>query len=123
MGAIGWSHVCRRCAGGVAVTAPANPYRGEASLRMGGAELVLRPSFAALVAAEAELGPLLPLVERAGQGELRLEEIAVLFWHCLHDRPATCSREAVGEAVLRQGLAAVMPALRVLLRQVVLGAG
>ena len=34
----------------------ANPARGEASIRVAGETLVLRPSFAALVAAEAELG-------------------------------------------------------------------
>ena len=36
----------------------ANPYRGEASLVVGGETLVLRPSFGALVAAEEELGSL-----------------------------------------------------------------
>ena len=35
----------------------ANPWRGEASLVVAGAAQVLRPSFAALVAAEEELGP------------------------------------------------------------------
>lgn len=57
----------------------ANPERGEAALRVGGATVVLRPSFAALVAAEGELGPLFALVERAaavvavlrgGEGEI-----------------------------------------------------
>jgi hypothetical protein len=43
----------------------ANAVRGEASLRVGGEALVLRPSFAALVAAEAEIGSLFGLVERA----------------------------------------------------------
>lgn len=41
----------------------ANALRGEAELRVDGRVLVLRPSFAALVAAEAELGPLFALVE------------------------------------------------------------
>ena len=42
-----------------------NPVRGEAALDLGGETLALRPSFAALVAAEEELGPLFALVERA----------------------------------------------------------
>ena len=52
-----------------------NPVRGEAALRVGGETLVLRPSFAALVAAEEELGPLFALVERAAEGRLRLAEM------------------------------------------------
>ena len=50
----------------------ANPLRGEAELRIGGVAHVLRPSFAALVAAESELGPLFALVERAADGRLGL---------------------------------------------------
>src|SRR3546814_13247409 len=65
---------------------------------MGGRGSVLRPSFAALVAAEAELGPLFALVERAADGGLTLNELAALFWHCIVDRPEALTREAVGEA-------------------------
>ncbi len=99
----------------------ANALRGEAELRAGDQVHVLRPSFAALVAAEAELGPLFALVERAADGRLGLGELACLFWHCVHDRPETLTREAVGEAVVAQGLAAATPALRVLLGQVLQG--
>ncbi len=61
----------------------ANPVRGEASLRVAGEVLVLRPTFAALVAAEQELGSLFALVERAVGGRLALAELVALFWHCL----------------------------------------
>lgn len=106
-----------------AETAPtANTHRGEALLEIGGAPLLLRPSFAALVAAEEELGPLFALVERAGAGELRLAEMASLFWHCLASREAV-SREAVGEAVMRQGLASCARPLRTLLGQILQGTG
>jgi hypothetical protein len=98
----------------------ANPARGEASLRVGGAALLLRPSFAALVAAEVELGPLFALVERAAAGGLALGEMVALFWHCLVDR-AGLTREALGEAVVAQGLARVTPVLRVLLGQILSG--
>ena len=99
----------------------ANRLRGEAELRIGDAAYVLRPSFAALVAAEDELGPLFALVERAADGRLGLGELACLFWHCVRDRPETLTPEAVGEAVVEQGLGAVTPALRVLLGQILQG--
>ncbi|SFF73958.1 Phage tail tube protein, GTA-gp10 [Novosphingobium sp. CF614] len=100
----------------------ANPLRGEALLPIGGTARILRPSFTALVAAEAELGPLFALVERAGTGQLRLDEMAALFWHCLSDGDGI-PREAVGEAIMTQGLAACAAPLRTLLSQILKGAG
>ena len=101
---------------------PANPVRGEASLVVDGRALVLRPSFTALVAAEQELGPLFALVERAGNGQLALAEIATLFWHCLW--PAgSVTRDQVGDAVLAMGLAASARPLRTLLGQILQGSG
>ena len=99
----------------------ANALRGEAELRVDERRFVLRPSFAALVAAETDLGPLFALVERAADGRLGLGELACLFWHCVKERPEALTREAVGEAVVAQGLAAVTPALRVLLGQILQG--
>ncbi|MFS0737174.1 gene transfer agent family protein [Sphingomonas sp. 1P06PA] len=99
----------------------ANPARGEAALAIAGETLVLRPSFAALVAAEQELGPLFALVERAAAGELRLAELAGLFWHCLRDRPDGLTRNAFGEAIVAGGLARATPALRGLLSQILQG--
>ena len=98
----------------------ANGSRGEASLVIAGCARVLRPTFAALVAAEDELGPLFALVERAAGGQLRLAELATLFWHCLAEREAI-ARDEVGEAVLAAGLAACAPALRSLLGQILQG--
>ncbi|ETI65176.1 hypothetical protein C100_03395 [Sphingobium sp. C100] len=98
----------------------ANPQRGEAALEVGGETLALRPSFAALVAAEQELGPLFDLVERAVDGKLSLADLVALFWHCLVDREAL-SREALGEAVLAVGLAKVTPVLRTVLQQILAG--
>lgn len=99
----------------------ANPVRGEASLQVAGATLILRPSFAALIAAEQEVGPLFALVDRAAGGRLRLEEMTALFWHCLVDRPAELSRAAFGESVAAAGLAANAAALKLLLQQVLQG--
>lgn len=98
----------------------ANPWRGEAALMIAGQPHVLRPSFAALIAAEEELGALFALVERAGSGQLRLGELAALFWHCLTPRDGL-TRDAVGEAVLAMGLAAASRPLRVLLGQILQG--
>ena len=98
----------------------ANPIRGEAAFRVAGHDRILRPTFAALVAAEEELGPLFALVERAGAGKLRLTELAALFWYCLADRNGL-SREDVGEAVVASGLAGCAPAVRVLLGQILRG--
>lgn len=97
-----------------------NPHRGEAELTIDGRPFVLRPSFTALVAAEEELGPLFALVERAGEGRLKLGEMAVLFWHCL-DPQLRPSREAVGEAIAALGLAACAKPLRALLAAILQG--
>ncbi len=99
----------------------ANPVRGEASVVVAGLELVLRPTFAALVAAEAELGALFALVERAAGGGLTLAELAGLFWHCLHERPEGLTRDTFSEGLAAGGLAAATPALRVLLGQILSG--
>lgn len=99
-----------------------NPWRGEATLTVAGQPQLLRPTFAALVAAEEELGPLFALVERAGAGQLRLGEMAALFWHCLA-LPGAVTRDEVGEAVIRQGLSACAAPLRTLLGQILQGGG
>ena len=99
---------------------PANPHRGEASLAIAGLDRLLRPSFTALVAAEEELGPLFSLVERAGAGQLRLGEMAALFWHCLADKSGL-TREELGQAVAELGLAQCAKPLRVLLGQILQG--
>lgn len=91
-------------------------------LTIGGEARVLRPSFAALVAAEEELGPLFALVERAGAGQLTLAEMTALFWHCLTDRSGL-PRDAVGEAVVNAGLAECAVPLRALLGAILQGRG
>ena len=101
--------------------APANAARGEAAIVIGGETLRLRPSFAALVAAEAELGPLFALVERAAAGGLMLSELAGLFWHCLDGAPPGLTRTVFSEGLVDAGLASATPALRVLLGQVLAG--
>lgn len=100
---------------------PANPLRGEAGLALGGVQIVLRPTFAALVAAEEELGSLFDLVERAASGKLLLSEIVTLFWHCIKDRADDLQRHDFGEQVMLVGLTGVTPALKILLKQILTG--
>jgi hypothetical protein len=97
-----------------------NPLRGEATFAVAGRPCLLRPSFAALVAAEEELGSLFALVERAGEGRLLLSEMATLFWHCLGARDEI-TRDQVGEAVIDLGLAGCATPLRTLLGEILRG--
>jgi Phage tail tube protein, GTA-gp10 len=101
----------------------ANAVRGEAELVLNGTPLRLRPTFTALVAAEAELGPLFALCERAAAGQLTLAEMVALLWHCLAEprNPELWPRDAFAEAVVVGGLANATPALRVLLGQILAG--
>jgi hypothetical protein len=96
----------------------ANAARGEASILVGSQAILLRPSFAALCAAEEELGPLFALVERAAEGRLTLGEMAGLFAHCAG---GAATREEIGAAVVEMGLAKAAPVLKVLLTQVLQG--
>lgn len=98
----------------------ANAVRGEAAIHVDGREVLLRPTFDALVRAEEELGSLFALVERAGEGQLRLTEIAALFWFCLA-HPGALTREDIGEAVLAMGLAEAAKPLKTLLSQILRG--
>jgi Phage tail tube protein, GTA-gp10 len=99
------------------MTRQPNAARGEAQV----AGILLRPSFAALVAAEDELGPLFELVERAASGRLKLTEMVALFWHCRFEACAKLTREAFAESVAAGGLAAATPALKMLLGQILGG--
>ena len=99
----------------------ANAYRGEATLEVGGERLLLRPSFAALVAAEEELGSLFEIVERAAEGALKLQQIAALFDHLSSGRPQAITRDRIGEALVERGLAKVTPTLKLVLTQILQG--
>lgn len=91
----------------------ANPLRGEVELVLGDETLVLRPSFAALVSAEEEVGSLFSLVERVAGGEARLKELAALFWHCLDGKKG--GRAAFEDRLIAEGLARLLPVYRTLL--------
>lgn len=98
----------------------ANPIRGEASFPVAGRDVILRPSFENLVAAEEDLGSLFALVERASGGSLTLNEITSLVWHCLpaEERP---DRKVVGAAILALGLVKATIPVRAILAQALQG--
>jgi hypothetical protein len=89
-------------------------------LVVAGMTYVLRPSFENLVLAEAELGSLFALVERAAAGAMTLTEMTALLWHCLpcENRP---ERAAVGQAVLAMGMIGATAPVRAVLAQVLQG--
>lgn len=99
----------------------ANPARGETALTVGGRTLTVRPSFAALVAAEQQVGPLFALVEQAAAGTLTLADTVTLIFHCLVGKPDALTSESFGEQVVEAGIAVLTPVLRTLLGQIVKG--
>lgn len=101
--------------------AGANPVRGEVALQLGERTVCLRPSFSALVRAEAELGSLPKLVERAAAGDVRLADAAVLFWHCVRDEGPGADRAGFEEALAAAGLRPVLAAYRALLAAIFAG--
>jgi hypothetical protein len=76
---------------------------------------LLRPTFAALVAAEGEIGSLFQMLDRVANGEVRLAEMAALFWHCLSEPE---DRGVFEAELLECGPANLLPALRGLLSAV-----
>jgi hypothetical protein len=85
-----------------------------------GGEIELRPSFAALVHAEEEVGPLFALVERAAAGQMSLREMTALFWHCAQ-APEGMTRDQFSEAVMALGIAKATPTLKKLIGVILSG--
>lgn len=98
-----------------------NPARGEAEVALPQGPLTLRPSFAALVAAEAEIGPLFALVDRVAEGALSLTDLIALFWHCRAAPEAWPDRTSFADALCAAGLVKLTPALRTLVAQILQG--
>lgn len=90
--------------------------RGEVALPLGGQALVLRPSFSALVAVEAEVGSLFRLLDRAAVGDVRLADMGALFRHCAgvsdDERPGFEAALAVeGPSILLEPYRALLTAI------------
>ncbi len=97
---------------------PANPGRGEVALKLPSGDIALRPTFGALVAAEGEVGSLLALLDRAGNGDVRLGDMGPLFWHASGASGFGRDRAAFEAELADAGMAALMPAYRLLLASV-----
>lgn len=99
-----------------------NPLRGEVALELPCGVIRLRPSFQALVAAEAEMGSLARAIERAADGDVRLADLSALFWHCGGSALGD-GREGFEAMLEAAGLGALLPAYRSLLSRVFAGSG
>lgn len=104
---------------------PANPLRGEVAIMLGGRACVLRPSFAALVAIEDSLGPLLVLAQQAAEGRVALGDLATVIHHCLlpETGEARPSVAEIGELLLADGMLGALAAWRTLLERTLSGIG
>lgn len=98
----------------------ANYGRGEAQVVIENMTYIIRPSFAALSAAEDEIGSLFDFVERAADGKARLGEVGALFWHCLIDAQ-DMNRAEFSEQLMALGMVGLTPILKVILRQILQG--
>ncbi|MBB4210998.1 hypothetical protein EV659_103234 [Rhodothalassium salexigens DSM 2132] len=102
---------------------PANPYRGDVTFTDArGHAHVLRPSFEALVAAEAALGPLIALARRASEDGVTVAALAVLFHHCARAAdPVAPEPDGFGALILETGMTAALAAFRALMEQILGG--
>jgi hypothetical protein len=91
-------------------------------LNVGNQLIAFRPSYAALVAAEADIGSLFALVECASSGRLKMHDMIALLWHCRVDTPATLTFDAFGALCLEAGLSQITPVFRQLIEQALGGA-
>lgn len=98
----------------------ANSGRGEAQLEIDNNVYIIRPSFAALSAAEDEIGSLFDFVERAAAGKARLGEVVALFWYCLTDAK-DMNRLEFSECLAAMGMVGLTPILKGILRQILQG--
>lgn len=98
-----------------------NAHRGEVGFETAdGRLIVLRPSFAALVAVEDTLGSILGLATRAEKG-VTVEELSVLFHHCARAiDPQAPDTQDFGALILAKG---IVPSLAVFkaLMEIILG--
>ncbi|GEQ97070.1 hypothetical protein JCM17844_07070 [Iodidimonas gelatinilytica] len=91
--------------------------RGDVVFALDGEAFFLRPTFAALSRIEQNHAPILSLVQKAGDGHVQVQDMAVVFHHC-HKAgagEATPSIEAIGDRIVATGLLEPLRAYRALL--------
>lgn len=104
----------------------ANSLKGEVEIRLGGERFVMRPSFAAIMAIEADLGGVVPLARRAARGDFGLRDLTVIVREGLnaHARAAGVKpfdADRVGAMILAEGIANVAGPVRDFLTAVLSG--
>lgn len=105
-------------------TERANPLKGEVEITFGTARHVMRPSFAAIMAIEAELGGVVPLARRAARGDFGLRDLTVIVRAGLNAARGPRFDEAeVGAMILTEGMAHVAGPVRDFLTAVLSGDG
>lgn len=99
-----------------------NMTRGETRLDLEDHVYILRPTYAALVAAEAEIGSLFAVVEAATSGQLKLADMMSVLWYCHLAVQEDDDRALFSQRCMAAGLARLTPAFRTLMEQVLGGA-
>jgi hypothetical protein len=89
-------------------------------LHLGDVCTAFHPSYANLIAAEAETGSLFALVERASAGSMSLSDMMALLWHCRAE--TSLSRDDFNARALESGIAKLTPIFRALIEQALGGA-
>jgi hypothetical protein len=109
---------------------PANPYRGEISVTLDGAEFVLRPDFDAILAIDEALGGITALARRglADLTSMTLSELAVVITEGIkaHGRSTGSSNAHAGvdnvkRMIFKAGIPTVLPAVGKFLAAAVTG--
>jgi hypothetical protein len=99
----------------------ANPERGEHAITLAGKTYVLRPSFTAVRAIEAETGKSLITLSRLGNlGDLSLDQVGIVASHLIRagatdELDKMVSAERIAELAYEEGLPHVMARLTLLL--------
>jgi hypothetical protein len=99
----------------------ANSLKGEVEITFGAQRYVMRPSFAAIMAIEAELGGVVPLARRAAKGDFGLKDLTVIIREGLLAHGTRLEQSAVGAMILTEGLANVAGPVRDFLTAVLSG--
>ena len=88
----------------------ADKLRNEVDIEIGGEKRVMRATFVAIRRIEAELGNIVPLIEKLGQADMGVNQAAVIIHHGLQAGPqgGFKTMEEVGNAIMEVGLAEVM---------------
>lgn len=85
-----------------------NKVVGEIKIKLGEAEHILRPTYAALAEVESELGGIVMLAQKFEAGDLSLRDFTVIIMACLKVNSPNgaegISEDEIGDAVIKEGM-------------------